>query len=227
MKKDGRDTSAQDLCCEVVWQQIGIDAVCCSWCTAWRHLPAMGQETKMWQICDYQTTKYNTKMGGVDMADRMISYYRMSVRTKKSTLRMLMHFTDVALANSWLLYCQDLTVHGTPRRGIMQFLEFQMEVAKTFLAQHNNVQDDNTDFSEQENDTDLPEPGKKCPVKAVPHISVRRRANAHLPVVVNLKNVARCRATGCSGKTRVQCATCKVFLCLQAERTCYTAFHKG
>ena len=43
--------------------------------------------------------EYNNKMGGVDLTDRMISYYRMSVRTKKWTLWMLMHFTDVALAN--------------------------------------------------------------------------------------------------------------------------------
>ncbi|KAI7790921.1 putative piggyBac transposable element-derived protein 3-like [Triplophysa rosa] len=169
--------------------------------------------------------EYNNKMGGVDLIDRMISYYRLSVRTKKWTHRMLMHFTDVALANSWLLYRRDHTERGTPRNGIMQFLEFRMEVAKTFLAQHNNSQEDSTDLSEQEDNTDHSEPKKKRFVKEVPHISVRRRANAHLPQVVNLKNAARCRAKGCSGKTRVRCATCKVFLCLQTARNCYTVFH--
>ncbi|XP_060758389.1 cell adhesion molecule DSCAM-like [Neoarius graeffei] len=43
--------------------------------------------------------------------------------------------------------------------------------------------------------------------------------------MVNMKNAARCRAEGCSGKTRVQCVTYKVFLCLQADHNCYTAFH--
>uniref|UniRef100_A0A8C1ND68 Si:ch211-255f4.7 n=1 Tax=Cyprinus carpio TaxID=7962 RepID=A0A8C1ND68_CYPCA len=155
--------------------------------------------------------EYNNKMGGVDLTDRMFSYYRMSVRTKKWTLRMLMHFT----------------VRSTPRKGIMQFLEFRMEVAKTFLAQHNNGQEDSTDLSEQEDNTDHSEPEKKRTVKEVPHISVRRRSNAHIPEVVNLKNAARCRVTGCSGKTRVRCVTCKVFLCLQAARNCYTVFHSG
>uniref|UniRef100_A0A8C5DWF5 Si:ch211-255f4.7 n=1 Tax=Gouania willdenowi TaxID=441366 RepID=A0A8C5DWF5_GOUWI len=131
--------------------------------------------------------EYNSKMGGVDLVDRMMSYYRMNGRTKKWTLRMLMHFTDLALANSWLLYRKDLSVFGTSKKNVMQFLEFRMEVAMTFL--------------------------------------VRRRANAHLPVVVKLKNAARCRAEGCSGKTRVQCVTCKVYLCLQADRNCYKTFH--
>lgn len=99
-------------------------------------------------------------MGGVDLVDRM-SYYRMSGRTKKWTLRMLMHFTDLALANSWLLYRKDLTVCGTPK-NIMQFLEFRMEVAMTFLTQHDN---DNPDISEQEDDVEDLVQGKKRPVK--------------------------------------------------------------
>ncbi|CAJ1084155.1 piggyBac transposable element-derived protein 3-like [Xyrichtys novacula] len=78
-------------------------------------------------------------MGGVDLVDRMMSYYRMSGHTKKWTLRMLMHSTDLALANSWLLYHKDLTVNGTPKKNIMQLLEFCMEVAMTFLAQHDKT----------------------------------------------------------------------------------------
>ncbi|KAM3610115.1 uncharacterized protein V6R79_025585 [Siganus canaliculatus] len=153
--------------------------------------------------------EYNSKMGGVDLVDRMMSYYRMSGRTKEWTLRMLMHFLDLALADSWLLYCKDLPLNGPPKKNIMQFLQFRMEVAMTFLAQSDN---DNSDFSER-------------PVQAVPHISVRRKANAHLPEVVPSKNASQCRAKGCSGKSGVQCVTCKVFLCLQADRNCYAAFH--
>ncbi|XP_076842062.1 piggyBac transposable element-derived protein 3 isoform X2 [Brachyhypopomus gauderio] len=165
--------------------------------------------------------EYNSKMGGVGLASRIISFYRMSGRTKKWTLRMLMYFADLALANSWLLYRKDLTVCGTPKKNIMQYLEFRMEVAMTFLAEHAN---DSSDVSEQD-DPDVLVQGKKRPAKAVPHVSFRRRANAHLPEMVNMKNAARCRAKGCSGKTRVRCGTCKVFLCLQGDRNCYTAFH--
>lgn len=231
MKKDGRGTSAQvttedGKICVVKWFDnkpvLMMSAV---------HAREPEDTCKRWdkKLKRYVTIsrpcvirEYNSKMGGVDLVDRMMSYYRMSGRTKKWTLRMLMHFTDLALANSWLLYRKDLTVNGTPKKNIMQFLEFRMEVAMTFLAQRDN---DNSDFSEQEDDPDVSVQGKKRPVKAVPHVSVHRRANAHLPEVVQLKNAARCRAKGCSGKTRVQCVTCKVFLCLQADRNCYKAFH--
>ncbi|XP_042613224.1 uncharacterized protein LOC122145142 [Cyprinus carpio] len=132
---------------------------------------------------DEDPTPQSTKASRGRKRLRGVTYaYRSDLSiAKKWTLWMLMHFTNVALANSWLLYRQDHTVRGTPRKGIMQFLEFRMEVAKTYLAQHNNEQEDSTDLSEQENNTDHSEPEKKRTVKEVPHISVRRRANAHLP----------------------------------------------
>ena len=67
----------------------------------------------------------------------------------------------------------------------MQFLEFRMEVAMTLLAQRDN---DNSDFTEQGDDPDVSVQGEKRPVKALPHISVHRRANAHLAEVLQLKN---------------------------------------
>lgn len=54
----------------------------------------------------------------------------------------------------------------------------------TFLAQHDN---DNSEFSE-DGESDVEGQGQKHRVRVVPHISVCRRANAHLPEVVPLKN---------------------------------------
>ena len=79
--------------------------------------------------------------------------YRMSAHTQKWTMRM--HFTDLALANS----CKDLAMCGAPKKSIMQFLEFRMEVVRTLLAQHHSQEDD-ADFPELSEGED----GKKRPV---------------------------------------------------------------
>lgn len=153
--------------------------------------------------------EYNSKMGGVDMSDRM-----MTVRTKKWTIHMLMHFMDLALANSWLLYRRDNQENGTPRKSIMKFLEFRMVVAQVFLSKCDVLHAGAHVTEEEIENGHLPPPGKKSRVTPIPHISVRF-------------SPMRCRAQGCTGKSRVRCMTCNVHLCLQSERNCFAAFHTG
>ncbi len=89
----------------------------------------------------------------VDLMDRMISYYRMCTRTKKWTMRMVMHFTDLALANSWLLYRKDHAICAGPKTRPIQFLQFRMEVATILLAQHHGGDADLSTQSEEEEDS--------------------------------------------------------------------------
>lgn len=163
---------------------------------------------------------YNSKMGGVDLNGKMMRYYRMSPQTKKWTVRMLMHFTDLALANSWLLYCQDNRERGTPNKDVMQFLEFRMAVAQGFLTKRD------TDVEHvHEEAAHASQEGHKRHVTPVPPVSVRTTCAVHIPEMVNLKNPMRCREKGCSGKSRVRCMKCDVYLCLQTGRNCFATFH--
>ena len=47
---------------------------------------------------------YNNFMGRVDKLDFLISLYRIRAKTKKWPVRMIFHFLDFSLANSWLQY---------------------------------------------------------------------------------------------------------------------------
>ena len=43
-------------------------------------------------------------MGGVDLADQLISLYRSPIRSKKYSTRLVFHMIDIVAVNSWLLY---------------------------------------------------------------------------------------------------------------------------
>lgn len=48
--------------------------------------------------------EYNSTMGGVDLYTRLIQFYRIKVKSKKWTLRLIFYAVDMAVTNSWLEY---------------------------------------------------------------------------------------------------------------------------
>ena len=43
-------------------------------------------------------------MGGVDLTDMLIVFYKTSIKSKRWYLKVLFHCVDIAKVNAWLLY---------------------------------------------------------------------------------------------------------------------------
>ena len=69
---------------------------------------------------------YNKYMDGVDMVDRMVSLFRIGAKTTNWPVRVIMHFLDCALSNSWIMYRKNEKKLGKQKKDIMDFLGFRM-----------------------------------------------------------------------------------------------------
>ena len=74
---------------------------------------------------------YNTGMGGVDIIDQVMSYYRSKSCTVKYSVRVMLHFLDLACANAWLEYRMDCKVCYVPT---LDSVEFKLRVAKDLIG---------------------------------------------------------------------------------------------
>lgn len=179
-------------------------------------------------------SKYNKFMGGVDMSDRMILYYRNGYRTNKWTLRTIMHFTDLSTSNAWIQYRHDQLQVGKQRKDIMDFLNFKRTLGSEMISTvesdegENTEEEENSEVDGSEDEDEEYGAGKPArkKIRPLPGKEFRKRKAEHMPEMVKSKNAKRCRREGCNGKGRVRCTTCKLFLCLTCERNCYKAFHE-
>lgn len=159
-------------------------------------------------------------MGGVDLCDRYLSYYRIKTRSLKWTFRVMFHFIDLAVVNAYLLSLKIDSRKLVPGKRLSGLLGFKIALAESLMISSDlNDSDENTDSD----DDDMPQDGRKT---SVPLKEERTRGAKHLPVYVTSRNAKRCRMEGCRAKTRVQCTKCKVMLCFNPVRNCFLTFHE-
>lgn len=118
--------------------------------------------------------EYNDKMGGVDLSDRMISYYRINARTKKWTVRTVLHMTDMSLVNAWIQEREDLLEKGTPTKHLREFLDFRLAISEYLLYPQGNANAD-------------PDDGPPRKRIALPPEAARRSQALHMPRFIGLK----------------------------------------
>ena len=169
---------------------------------------------------------YNAHMGGIDLNDRFISYYRTSIRTRKWPVRVFAHFLDLAVVNSWVMYMRDCKSSETHKKNRLSLLEFRLYLAEIMI----NCKADNiTTPVGRPRLTERPslsEPAakKRRTAVSIPPKEVRYDGFEHWPEAIKGVNQSRCRVENCTGKSRIRCTKCNVFLCL-SNNNCFVKFH--
>lgn len=161
--------------------------------------------------CPDTVARYNKSMGGVDLCDRIISYYRIAMRTKKWPVRVFWHFVDLVISNCWNEYRLDRIAFGDRKGAIMDVLEFKMYIGRALALggksrnhRKTSPQEEAINEAEDRPEETAPTP-KRRKATDLPPTDVRKSDNAHLPICsINDKNsYMRCRNVGCSKKNEI------------------------
>ena len=174
---------------------------------------------------------YNRSMGGVDLLDRMVSYYRTSARTKKWTVRVIHHMLDVTATNCWIEYKNELERTGQgERKDMLQMMDFKLRLAEQLIEEGSRLDRDmnRTMPEDADNTAALDEAdNQSCSRVPVPPVKRRHEEARHMPEMDSGKaSYHRCRLPGCSKLARVKCSSCRVYLCLTSDRNCFMKFHR-
>lgn len=163
---------------------------------------------------------YNEKMGGVDLNDRMISYYRSYFRTNKWPTRMFEHFIDLICVNLWTWNRNMEISKNVPANKKTPLMKFKLDLAKE-LCSFVVISAEYTDNSEEE---DNETPNKKRKFTELPSNLKRLGKVGHLPRFSGDKYASRCRNPKCNKRTRSICIKCNVYLCI-GPANCFEKFH--
>lgn len=165
---------------------------------------------------------YNKNMGGVDLADCLLSLYRIPVRSKKYYHRLIFHMIDMAINQAWLLYRRDYESAGISEEKRHSLLSFRMSLSQSLISSGKVVPKRGRPSS---NGQEVSPPNKRthkmCQVR--PQSDLRLDQVGHFPEVKNPR--LYCKVTACKGRTNVRCMKCNVNLCLNERNNCFLKFH--
>lgn len=174
----------------------------------------------------YMIKQYNSFMGGVDLLDGLISYYRIRLKSKKWYLKFFFHFIDLATVNAWLRYRQDMIKAGLDKKDILDSLGFRAEVAEELCLMGKGTENTKKRSRPGNNvsvEKEYQEKKKRNATKPIPQSDVRRDQVGHFPVKKEQRQ--RCKKPNCGLKTSTFYVKCQIHLCLNKNRNCFSEFH--
>nr|XP_021187154.1 piggyBac transposable element-derived protein 3-like [Helicoverpa armigera] len=165
--------------------------------------------------------KYNHAMGGVDLLDQLMSYYRTFIKSKKWTLRMIFHASDLAVVQAFREYQIDSDLVGVPKNKQLTLLHFRRRLADSLVLRNKiNI----GKRGRPSGSSPAPQIIPRRPGEIRPEAEIARDGVGHFPAHDEGLGT-RCKRVGCTGRTRIKCIKCKIHLCLTKDKNCFLAFH--
>jgi hypothetical protein len=161
---------------------------------------------------------YNKGMGGVDACDQLLSFYRLKTKSPKWYKRILYHYVDVAVVNSFILR------KAMIKNPKLPLFEFKLEVAKALMYAENFAEplsraaavlrDQGQERAANGDLVSGPDPPE----------AVRLDGAHHWPS--NAATIAKCcRLKGCKARTKFWCSKCRAYLCIKKGQNCFLQYH--
>lgn len=178
---------------------------------------------------------YNQHMGGVDLLDSMLGYYRIHLRSRQWYKRIFFHMVDMCLVNTWLLWRRinsnqymtlfdfKLTVSEHLRKVGKAPMPHKRERRSSILRTPASSRG-GTPMSLPNSPTPTKKP-RKTPARYqdIALDSVQSDGINHFPIWK--KNRQLCQY--CSKyRSFTQYEKCKTYLCYNDKRNCYKQFHE-
>lgn len=182
--------------------------------------------------CPQVILRYNKGMGGVDLADMLISLYRIKMKTRRWYIKIFWHLVDIAKVNAWLHYrrhCEQLEI---PKKRELSLLDFVLEIAESLTTTNKVVPMEMTSgkqgrpskrrSAEEASHSSAVKVGRK-PTTPLPPNDTRYDQLGHWPNPTK-GNRSRCRFCK-DGFSQIFCSKCQVCLCLREGKNCFVDYH--
>lgn len=122
--------------------------------------------------------------------DRLISYYRMSTRTKKWTVYVFAPFLSLTTCNAWFMYFCHCKQCEVPPKKRLHLIDSKLIIAE-ILKRNNYTGKTSTKKNQQ--------------IVSLPVNDVWSGRIDHFPEHVKRENQMKCRFPGCPSKLSVRC----------------------
>ena len=83
--------------------------------------------------CPQIVQQYNKSMGGVGLADMLLSLDRISCKTKGWYQKIFWHLIDIAKINAWILYRRDFHLNGKQQKDKKSLPQLSLELLDALI----------------------------------------------------------------------------------------------